>query len=278
MSKVTVPQELQDQIIDLYVNKGYGRMKIKKELNLSFRDSVIKRILQENNIHIRNYNEASKELEKNKLNDDYVLESHNGAWLMGFIAADGYLPITKGARNRIVISLAEKDKDVLELISKELEYTGEIHHYTSSKGFPFVSLAFASKKIRTQLEKYGIGNNKTFRLSVLPKLPNEYMIDFIRGFFDGDGCVYESKGKKIVTSITCASKKFLEQIRDFLYNEYGLTKVKIGEQIRVHPIYEIKYGKQDSTKLCSLFYNNNYIALPRKKNYFLELQEKYSLR
>lgn len=343
MSKITVPQELQDQIVDLYVNKGYGRMKIKKELNLSFGDCVIKRVLQENNIHIRNYNEAkvgryeqevdqelqnkivevynqgtsptriikmlslpfsedkvktilikngiktrnvqeaSKtreivELRKNKLNDDYVLESHNGAWLMGFIAADGYLPITKGARNRIVISLAEKDKDVLELISKELEYTGEIHHYTSSEGFPYVSLAFASRKIRTQLENYGIGNNKTFRLSDLPNLPKEYMIDFIRGFFDGDGCVCEPKDKKIATSIICASKKFLEQIRNFLHNEYGLTKVIVNEQIRVHPIYDIRYGKQDSTKLCSLFYNNDYIALPRKKNHFLELQEKYSLR
>ena len=53
-----IPKELQDQIIDLYVNKQYGRMKIKKELNLPFGDSTIKKILQNNNIHIRNYNEA----------------------------------------------------------------------------------------------------------------------------------------------------------------------------------------------------------------------------
>ena len=52
MSKIVVPQELEKQIIDLYVNKTYTRKKIKTELNLPFGDSVIKRILEENNIEI----------------------------------------------------------------------------------------------------------------------------------------------------------------------------------------------------------------------------------
>ena len=47
MSKIQVPKELQEKIIDLYVNKQYGRIKIKKELNLPFGDTVIKRILQD---------------------------------------------------------------------------------------------------------------------------------------------------------------------------------------------------------------------------------------
>ena len=42
---------------------------------------------------------------RNPIDDDYVLESHNGAWLLGFVAADGYLPITRGAKNKIVIAL-----------------------------------------------------------------------------------------------------------------------------------------------------------------------------
>ena len=46
MSKIIVPQELQKKIIDLYVNKGYGRAKIKSILNLPYNDSVIKRILK----------------------------------------------------------------------------------------------------------------------------------------------------------------------------------------------------------------------------------------
>jgi hypothetical protein len=58
MGKIIVPQELQEQIIDLYVNKQYTRKAIKQELSLPFGDSVIKRILEENNIQIRTNNGA----------------------------------------------------------------------------------------------------------------------------------------------------------------------------------------------------------------------------
>lgn len=344
MSKIIVPQELQNKIIDLYVNKGYGRMKIKNELNLSYGDSVIKRVLKENNIHIRNFQEAKVgrykeeadrtlqdeiirqykegsspksiitslslpfsedkvksiiqdnnihlrtieetrltktevELRKYPVDDNYVLESHNGAWLLGFIAADGYLPITKGAKNRIVISLAAQDKEILERIALELKYSGPIHQYQSAmEGFEFVSLAFASKKLRQQMEAYGIGNNKTFKLAHLPDLPKEYMIDFIRGFFDGDGSLFEPQGKKINISFTCASRIFLEELSDFLTNEYSLTKPTIHSTFRVHEIYDIRYYVHDSIKLCNLFYDNNYISLKRKKDLFLKIKEKYSLR
>lgn len=340
MSKIIVPQELQDQIVDLYVNKGYGRPQIKKELNLPFGDSVILRILKEHDIEIRTNNGAKKgrrkkmdvdvqlqqkiiekyqeghgldkiveelnlpfgsdkvrsilqdngikirnvqesakvkempDLRKYSINDDYCIESHNGAWLLGFIAADGYLPIGNGSNNRITISLAEKDVDILEAIKKELNYTGPITHYESN-GYPAVSLSFTSKNIRQNIEKYGIGNNKTFKLHHLPNLPKEYMIDFISGFFDGDGSIYESKDHHVRMGIVCASRNFLKEISDFLNKEYGTSIPKIYETVRVHTIYNITYYKGDTFLLGELFYNNDYLALPRKKNYFLELKKKY---
>jgi hypothetical protein len=192
MSKIIVPQEQIDAIIDLYVNKQYGLGRIVKTLNLPFHQSVVKRVLKENNIHIRTYQEAKvgcpklevpqelqnqiialyeegyglekiveslhltfsfdkvrsilidnniyirnvqesaqvrvmPDLRKYHLNDNYNLESHNGAWLLGFLAADGYLPITKGAKNKIVLTLARKDEEVLQLIKEELNYDGPIY-------------------------------------------------------------------------------------------------------------------------------------------------------
>jgi len=60
-NKKIVPKEHQNIIIDFYVNKQYGIQKVIKELKkigLSYGERVIKRILQENNIYIRNFNEA----------------------------------------------------------------------------------------------------------------------------------------------------------------------------------------------------------------------------
>lgn len=345
MSKIEVPQELKEKIINMYVNEGKTRKAIRIELNTPFGDSVIKRILQEENIKIRTNSGAQKggrkaspvapnivneiiqrykqgqsmqnivdelhlpfstdkihtillannvyirkpkdyikdvinktEYRKYLVNDNYNIDSHNGAWLLGFIAADGYLPISKGARNRVVINLARKDEDVLHLIAKEIGFTGKIRQYDSSNGYPSSSLAFASRPIRQQIEKYGIGNNKTFKLKHLPQIPKKYMIDFIRGYFDGDGSVYEPGDyRKIRTNIVGASANFLQEIINFLHENYGLRKVKLHSTERVHTIYDFSYSTKDSFKFCNIMYNNSYLALPRKKEHYLNILKKYSL-
>lgn len=280
--KQEIPREIQDKIIETY-NKGYGLNKIVEELNLPFSFDKVKSILKDNNIKIRNYTEAKQvaqvpDLRKYSINDNYELESHNGAWLLGFIAADGYLPVTHGAHNRVVITLARQDEDILYLIKEELKYTGPISQYESSNGYPTSSLSFTSKKIRQKIESYGIGNNKTFQLKHLPNLPDEYMIDFIRGFFDGDGSITEPKdGHKICTSITCASYSFLREIQEYLKEKIHLqSNAKISETQRVHTIYNLNYSTNDSFKLCSMMYLNDYLALPRKKNHYLSITNEYS--
>ena len=278
--KIQVDQEIQNKIIKMY-NEGYGLNHIVKELNLPFSSDKVKSILKDNDIYIRNLKESVenkkyKDSRKYSINDDYSFETHNGAWLLGFIAADGYLPITNGAKNRVVISVADKDKNILELIKKELEYTGPIYNYISSNGFPFSSLSFTSKKIRKKIESYGIVNNKTFILKKLPDIPKQYMIDFIAGFFDGDGSIYEPADyHKIKMNITCASHTFLEEIIDFLFQEYNIPKPSVRETIRKHIIYYIVYNVKASFILGDLFYNNNYLRLPRKKEKFLHIKNKY---
>lgn len=342
MSKIEVPQELRDKIVYLYTHENQNRKQIKQSLELSFGDSVIKRVLEESGVEIRtnpgaqkggrkkqevsidlqkkivelyeqgngmqkivemlhlnhgtdwvkrilkdhgvqirNALEASQtrknvDLRKYKLNDDYPLESHNGAWLMGFIAADGYLPITNGAMNRVVITLQRQDEDLLEMIKKELEYTGPIYQYYN-KDYPASSLTFTSQKIRRQLENYGIVNNKTFKLKHLPNLSDEHKLDFIRGFFDGDGSLFEPKGKKINMSFTCASRELLEEIGMFLHEYCGVSIPTIHESQRKHVVYDMRYYVADSIILGNLFYCNDYLSLPRKKKHFLEIKEKYNI-
>lgn len=343
MSKIIVPQELQEKIVDLYINKQYGRMRIKKELNLPFGDSVIKRILQENDIHIRNFNEAKvgvskmevkediqkqiielynrgyglekivdvlklpfsfdkvrsilqdnnihirnvqesaqvkvmPDLRKYTVDDEYNFNSHNGAWILGIYMADGYMPITKSAKYRVTLALQRQDEDCLKLIKKELQYTGPIYQYESSNGYPESSLSFSSKTIREKMESYGIVNRKSYKEIHLPSnLPKEYKIDFIRGFFDGDGSIFEREAeRKIGSSFTSASRSILDEIGDFLYQEYGLKKPVIHEQERNLTIYDIRYYKANTLTLGDIFYNNDYLALPRKKNKFFQLKERYS--
>lgn len=273
--KVPIEKDIENEIIKLY-NNGYSIEKIQRELIKYFSTDKIKDILLKNNIPLRTLKESMQtkiqfEERKFPVYDDYCLESHNGSWLLGFIAADGYLPIAKGAKNRIVISLAEKDKEILEKIAKEIKYEGEIKKYLASdQKHYFVSLAFTSEKIRKKIENYGIINSKTFKLQHLPNIPKEYMIDFIRGFFDGDGCIYEANDRinPLRISITCASYDFLKEIADFLEQNFKVAHKNLNKD---HNNYYISYGYKDSKKICNAFYNNNFISLQRKKDKYYKI-------
>lgn len=276
--KIEVDKEVQDKIIELY-QKGYGLERIVKELNLPFSFDKVKSILDDNNIHLRGVKESRQvqifpDLRKYSINDNYNLESHNGAWLLGFIAADGYLPNTRGAKNRIVITLAKKDKEILERIKEELSYTGPIHEYMMGpdNSHEAVSLAFTSKEIRQRIEQYGIVNNKTFKLDKIPDLPQDYLIDFIAGFFDGDGSVFYKNEHGIAMNITCASYNFIKEIRDYLHKEYKVNNVTIHSQQRENIVYNINYGKRDSLILGKIFYENDYLRLGRKRNKYFSLK------
>lgn len=273
--KMEVSKEIQEQIIEKY-NLGYGLEKIVSELNLPFSFDKVRDILKNNNIHIRNVKESAQvktmpDLRKYSINDDYVFESHNGAYILGFIAADGYLPITKGAKNKVVITLSRIDEEFLQMIADELSYTGPIYQFDSSNGYPCSSLSFTSKSLREKIEKYGISNNKTFKMHYLPSnLPKEFMIDYIRGYFDGDGSVFVANNKGLGMNICSVNKSFLEDIGKFLHETYNVTLPKVSVQHRKNDIYDIKFYKNDSLVLGDIFYNNDYLSLPRKKKHFLE--------
>jgi len=273
------PIEMQQQIIALY-QQGYSIARIQKAIQSFYSSDKIKKILLNNNITLRTLEEAKKvriQIEERKypVNDNYCLESHNGAWLLGFVAADGYLPITKGAKYRITITLARKDEDILHLIAQELGYEGPIYQFTASDGVSLSSsLSFSSKILRQKFEEYGIVNNKTFQLKELPNLPKEYMLDFIRGYFDGDGSIYEPRGKKINTNFTSANKEFLENVGNYLHQELNLTIPTIHPS---HNAFDIRYYVKDSLILCNAFYNNDYLALPRKKNHYKQIVSPTSL-
>jgi len=271
VNPVQLSQKVIDKIIYDYTVNRYGLIKTGKQNGVGER--IVRRVLLENKIHIRSQSEAAiiANIQRRQfnLNDNYFSsENERMAYLLGFLASDGTVD---KKNNRIKISLSSVDKDFLIAIKKELEYEGDILDYQTSNGFGVSELTFTSQQIKKDLAKYNIVPNKTFTYTFPEKLTKKYWIDFIRGYFDGDGSVSTTGPHAIRWQICAANKQVLEKIIDFFYEEYGIEKVSILVQMREHPLYYFQYSTTATKKIFSILYKENSLKLPRKYFKFKEL-------
>src|SRR6185369_5006151 len=56
----------------------------------------------------------------------------------------------------------------------------------------YYRIRILSKQIVQDLAQYGIINNKTYNLDYI-KISKEFENSLVRGWFDGDGCIYKGK-------------------------------------------------------------------------------------
>ena len=271
VNPVQLSQKVIDKIIYDYTVNRYGLIKTGKQNGVGER--IVRSVLLENKIHIRSQSEAAiiANIQRRQfnLNDNYFSsENERMAYLLGFLASDGTVD---KKNNRIKISLSSVDKDFLIAIKKELEYEGDILDYQTSNGFGVSELTFTSQQIKKDLAKYNIVPNKTFTYTFPEKLTKKYWIDFIRGYFDGDGSVSTTGPHAIRWQICAANKQVLEKIIDFFYEEYGIEKVSILVQMREHPLYYFQYSTTATKKIFSILYKENSLKLPRKYFKFKEL-------
>lgn len=256
-------------LIDNYVNKKWGLLKSGAQFKMS--KSCVKRILISQGIKIRSNSECQR---KYSLNEDYFdIENHNMAYILGFIAADGN--IAKNS-NEIKITLSIKDKEILEKIQKELNSSRPLREYIDKNGYEKITLDFCSEKIQNKLAEYGITPQKTLKIIPPYKLNENYIIDYIRGYFDGDGCItttgYLNHG--VEWKIVSASKNILEYFEDYFNKNYQIPKNHIQcrkKNENFLQLYDLRYSTNFSKQLYDIMYTPNSLYLKRKKDKYEEL-------
>jgi hypothetical protein len=82
-----------------------------------------------------------------------------------------------------------------------------------------------------------------------PKVPDEFLPDFIRGYFDGDGCIMRLKNNRINSAFTSGSKVFLDELLRILKEK----NVVMGGSYDPSS-YSIRFGKKDSLRLGKYMY------------------------
>ena len=196
------------------------------------------------------------------------------AYVLGFFTADGNM--IKNKRGAHFISIQITDGRLLEKIKKSLRSNHKIYvREGGANRKTNYQLQMGSKEIYSDLLALGIKPNKSKSVA-LPKIPEVFMPDFVRGYFDGDGsvnvCEYRKKDRKSPSVVLTArfisgSRKFLAALKLSLRKYAGL---KGGSLFRHSRSWCLSFSILDSVKLYDYMYAGmeGDMFLERKKSVF----------
>lgn len=199
----------------------------------------------------------SQNARKYNINKDYFKTwSHNMAYIFGFWCADGCI-----YNGRIFdITIHKKDKYILKKIAEELEYEGNLYDSVDRQA---VRINFSCKEIYDDIVNLG-GCERKSNVLKFPDVPTEYLPDFIRGYFDGDGCIMTLKGNRVNSAFTSGSKEFLDCLLEILKRDASVLGGSYDPSSK-----SLRFGKKDSIKIGEYIYQNSpELFLERKRNKF----------
>ena len=198
-------------IIEQYEYKKVSIKDISKQFNCS--DGSIRRLLIRNNVKIRD-----KLLYRNS---DYFenIDSSDKAYWLGIMYSDGC--VCERANGRYSIELEMIDKEHIEKFRSALNADNHKISTIIHKNINNAKLSYAihiyDNKMAKDLIKLGCIPRKSYYLSSIPDINQEFIYDFIRGFVDGDGCIcYNKSSDSYVFKLTGASPLFLKDIMSIL--------------------------------------------------------------
>lgn len=257
---------MKDQIIKMYL-EGISNKEISQKFNIH--RSTVQSILKKNNIVLRKQTDTSR---KYKILDFFEnIDNQNQAYILGFLYADGNVN-----GNYIDISLHEKDGEILKLISNHF-YGKSVLHERKSKEFEKDGKLYkSSRQIRfnicsidliKNIKKFGLIENKTFKIR-FPNLREDLISHFIRGYFDGDGCLYISKRKGNNQVGIISNPMFCLDLQDII-KKYCYLNVVIKR--KTDTVKDLKiFGNIKVKKFLDWIYKDAEMKLERKYKLYIE--------
>ena len=155
--------------------------------------------------------------------DDSVFESIDSeekAYWLGFLYADGYL---NDSRNSITLALSNIDIDTLLRFKSFLKSDKKIRRNNDNSS----KVVIENKKVYKDLIEKGLHQSKTHTIK-FPNIVGDLKRHFIRGYFDGDGCItYGKKLSKYATISIVSNMQFLKEIDESILNRVTIKGIKI---------------------------------------------------
>ena len=266
-----IDEDTEKLIIKMYTEKEIFVTEITKMINETRSENKISsatvyKCLHKNNIRIINYQNRPK-FNQNIFD---IIDTEEKAYWLGFIFADGYI---SSKDNSFELGLKISDKSHLEKFNKFMEhekYNIKIgKSILDGKTFYNCKWYITNKHLWNTLNSYGCTPRKSLTL----RFPDENIFKskklikhFIRGYFDGDGCLSYSKNNiqdSCSPAITLlGTKRFLIKVKELLFRFNIDSRIREDKRNNVWILYFSK--KENSYKFLDYIYLNSNIYLSRK--------------
>ncbi len=194
--------------------------------------------------------------------------NHDLGYIAGLIASDGCL--YGDGRH---INLTSKDVDQLETMRRILQLSGTVKAKPNGFGGIGYYIQFSNVALYDFLYAVGIKPAKSKSIGRI-YVPDAFYADFLRGYFDGDGCIHgfwDRRWKNSLmyyTEFASASYDFLIWLQNTNTRLAGASPGTIKPLSRV---YSLSYAKQDSRLLFEfMYYAPDLPALRRKQDKFVD--------
>jgi intein/homing endonuclease len=192
------------------------------------------------------------------------------AYALGFIAADGY--VGTGDYNMVRVCIAPRDAEVIEFL--HARFGGGIC-VSRKKGYPIWYIH--GKDFKDHIVSLGLVPLNKNRKK-LPNVPLELMPHFIRGFFDGDGCVSLSykKGRPHGIIAFAGYKEFIRSVSKVVSSSVRLiatTRDYVMPCSGSGVLYEFRlYSMDDVINVGDWMYSLPGMRLERKYTKFIQVK------
>ena len=221
-----------------------------------------------------------------KVNEDFFekIDSEIKAYLLGFFVADGSICMNSRCKNSYCLSvnLTKDDEEIVKLYNDYICPNNHIRYNNNKNGAinrrTTAIIKWTSTKMKEILGEYNMKPRKTYDFEFefqFDKIPEEFLWDFIRGFFDGDGHIsYNCDNHTMTFAFYGTSKPFLEQIGLIFEKEFNV-EMKIDSTIKTKlTLYCLRFNSNFKKKefiksLYEKFYKNRNFYLKRKKDKFI---------
>lgn len=245
----------EDDIITNLYKKGKSCREIGELLNIS--PSYASKIIK-----LYGISRKCGNIKKYKYNNSYFenIDTEEKAYILGYLYADGCVYYRKKGNHEeksLSLKCSKNDKEILEFIIKELKS----NHKISEDSNGYIGFKIYDNKIFDDLVKHGCIPNKTCKLKFPTFLREDLIRHFIRGYFDGDGCI-------------CYQKFCLESNEEFLIElqkHLPVNSKTIPKRTRNGLSYNLTIGGIiQIKKIYNYIYKDAIIVLHRKHDKFVK--------